>query len=390
MARKRRARGEGDIYPRHRADGSIQRYEATIELERGTNGKRQRRIILGKTRKEVAEKILALKLAQTQGVDLALEMQTTTVSVFLDKWVEEIVKVSRTMGTHKNYSDAVRLYIKPAIGKIQLAKLKPEHVQTMLNAMFARGLSARTCQLTRAILRKALNQAMHWGHLQRNVATMVEVPRGDKFRATPLNQAEALVLLQAVKGHRLEALYRLELSLGLRKGEVLALKWEDIDFEQRTIRVRASLQTYHGKLHRLEPKTESSVATLPLPDVLAKMLLAHKERQDKERHQPEWQEHDYVFASEVGTPLWPRNVNLSFKRLLKRAKLSTVVRFHDLRHSCATLLIAQGVHISVVKEVLRHSQLSVTADLYGHVLPPTTRKAVDDLDAAFGSGEEHV
>lgn len=388
MGRKRRSSGEGAIYPRYREDGTVLRYEAAIDLERGADGKRKRRTVTGKTRKEVADKILALKLSQARGVDLALEMKTTTLGDFLDMWIEEVIKPSKRLGTYRNYSNMVRLYIKPALGQHQLSKLKAPQVQTMLNELHKKGLSARTVQLTRAVLRKALNQAIQWNYLERNVATLVVVPRREKYKSAPFTHEEALVFLKAVKGHRQEALYRLELSLGLRMGEALALKWDDIDFERRTIRIAASLQVDKGKLHRLEPKTDSSVATLPLPEVLAQMLLAHKERQDKERKQSFWQENGYVFCSDVGTPLWPRNVSTSFKRLLKRAGLSTDMRFHDLRHSCATLLLAQDVPITTVKEVLRHSQLAVTADLYAHVLPPTTRSAVDVLDAAFAEVED--
>lgn len=378
---KRRGKGEGSIF-RRKQDGL---WASTVNLaHRG--GRRRRRTVYGRTRQEVIQKLKELHHAQLSGVNLAPDK--ITVEVFLAQWLEQTVKVSKTLGTHSNYSNMARLYINPAIGQVQLASLESVQVQAMLNEMREAGLSARTCELTRAVLRRALNHAIKRGMVHRNVATLVELPRKEKFKAMPLGHEEALVLLRALKGHRNEALYRLELSLGLRKGEALALLWENIDFERKTIRIEASIQEYDGVLHRVAPKTESSIATLPLPDVLAQALLQHRERQDRERTRKSWQEHGLVFPSTRGNPMRPSNVSLSFKRILKRAGLPEKTRFHDLRHSCATLLIAQGVHISVVKEVLRHSQLSVTSDLYGHVLPPTMRSAIDGLDTALGSLEE--
>jgi hypothetical protein len=191
------------------------------------------------------------------------------------------------------------------------------------------------------------------------------------FSTTPLDEAQARRLLEAVRGHRFEVLYRLALSLGLRRGEVCGLRWEDVDFEIATIRITGSIQRYGGKLHRDAPKTNASLRSVALPPVLFKMLKEHKGRQDEERAAltDEWKESGLVFTTHKGTALEPHNVVRHFKTVLKKAELPDTIRFHDLRHSCATLLIAQGVHPRVVMEILGHSQISTTMNTYGHVLP---------------------
>lgn len=376
---KRRGHGEGAIYQRE-SDGL---WCTSIDLG-FVNGKRKRKVIYGKTRREVAEKLKALQREQLQGVNLAAE--PLTVGAFLDRWLAEVVVVRNRPRTHASYSDTVRLYIKPHLGTTLLTKLAPEQVQGMLNALNAQGLSPRTVTYTRAVLRKALNQALRWGHVPRNVATLVDVPAARRKAIVPLTQAQARALLKAVTGHRLEALYRLTLSLGLRRGEALGLRWQDVDLERKTLRVVMALQRFKGKLVLDAPKTRSSARQLPLPDVLVSVLRAHRATQEVERVEAgdEWQEHGLVFPSRTGSPTEPRNLVRHFKGALRAAGLPESTRFHDLRHSCASFLIAQGVHPRVVMEILGHSQIGITMDTYGHVLPETQRDAVDGITELLG------
>ena len=383
MAPRRRGHGEGAIY--QRADG---RWCASVDLGI-IQGKRRRKVIYGKSRKEVADKLKALHRDQVAGINIAPEQQT--VQQFLEQWLEQSIKLQRRPKTYHSYAQIVRLYLIPHLGQRQLSKLTPEHVQAMQNALLASGgvdqcgLAPRTVQYVRAVLRKALNQALKWGYVARNAAELVDSPRVEKYKIAPLSQAQAQRLLDAVQGHRLEALYRLTLSLGLREGEVLGLSWDDIDFDQQTLRITGALQRRDGRFQRVEPKTASSVRTLPLPVTLLRMLQAHRIAQHEERalRGEAWKDHGLVFPSNVGTPISPRNLVRHFKTVLKRAGLPETTRFHDLRHSCATLLIAQGVHPRVVMEILGHSQISVTMNTYGHVLPETQREAADKIDALF-------
>lgn len=385
---KRRGHGEGTIYQRE-SDG---KWCANVDLG-WHNGRRRRKVVYGKTRKEVADKLKALHRDMAAGINVAPERQT--VKEFLENWLAQSIKPYRRVKTYHSYEQLIRLYLVPRLGHHQLSKLAPEHVQAMLSSLLERDdagkqLSPRTVQYIRAVLRQALNQAVRWGSVNRNVADLVDAPRVEKFKIAPLSPQQAQQLLDAAAGHRLELLYRLTLSLGLRRGEVLALRWEDVDFGEGTIRISGSIQELGGRIHRVAPKTESSVRTLPLTPSLAQALQAHQKALDEERASigSEWQEHGLVFPSQVGTPISPRNLQRHFKLLLAAAKLPATIRFHDLRHSCATLLIAQGVHPRVVMEILGHSQISVTMNTYAHVLPETQREAAAKLEALLAGQQK--
>jgi integrase len=378
MPKRRRGHGEGAIYQRE-SDGL---WCTSVDLGI-INGKRKRKVIYGKTRKEVVEKLKALHRDQAAGINLSSE--EITVKAFLEHWLEHSVKRRNRQRTYDKYKADVTRHIIPAIGSILLTKLTPDHVQAMLNSLSDQGRSPRTVSNVRAALRKALNQAMRRGHVVRNVATLVDAPRSSTFTITPLDLAQARKLLDAVAGHRLEALYRVALSLGMRRGEVCGLRWKDVNFIAATLSVKGSLQRFGGKLQWTALKTAASVRTLALPPVLLDALKRHQARQAQERADAEdWVDSGYVFVSTRGTPLEPHNVVRHFKSVLRRTGLPETVRFHDLRHSCATLLIAQGVHLSVIKDILGHTQISTTANVYGHVLPDIQRDAASRLDDLLG------
>ncbi|GAB4426144.1 MAG: site-specific integrase [Chloroflexi bacterium OHK40] len=377
MSKRRRGAGEGSIY--QRADGS---WCAIIDLGM-VNGKRKRKFIYGSSRKEVAEKLKQLLHQQQQGVNV--DPERLTVGEFLDRWLDEVIKPHRRARTYRSYADTIRLHLKPRLGHHQLTKLTAAHVQSMINSLAAAS-GARTTQYARAVLQRALNRAVKWELVTRNVVLATDPPTSRARVITPLSEAEARRLLVAVAGHRLEALYRIALSLGLRRGEVLGLLWADIDFNKKTLRVSGALQRVQGKLERSEPKTRAGARTLLLPDVLVELLAEHQRRQAEERAVwgAAWKEHDLVFPAERGTPMEPSNLHRHFKLALKRAGLPLTTRFHDLRHSCATFLIAQGVHPRVVMEILGHSQISLTMNTYGHVLPETQRDATTKVADLFG------
>ncbi|KPV53876.1 hypothetical protein SE17_07055, partial [Kouleothrix aurantiaca] len=257
---KRRGQGEGSIH--RRTDGT---WCAVVDLG-WVNGKRKRKYLYGQTRKEVADKLKAAHHEQAGGADIAPERQT--VAAFLETWLEQTVKVRNRAGTYESYAQIVRSHITPAIGHHQLTKLLPEHIQVMLNRLTDAGLAPRTVRNVRAVLRDALNQALKRRRIAFNAAALVEIPRAEKPVIAPLTSEQSRALLAAVRGEPLEALYRIALSLGLRRGEVLALRWEDIDFEQRQLRVSGSVRRSGGVLMRRAPKTQSSIRTLPLPTIL--------------------------------------------------------------------------------------------------------------------------
>jgi len=368
----KRANGEGSIYKR--ADG---RWCASITLSNG-----RRKHFLGKTREEVSKKLTAALKARDDGLPVVSGRQT--VSQFLNRWLTDKVKPSTRESTVRGYESKIRMHFVPALGNVTLTKLTPQRLQSFLNEKLNSGLSPRTVHHLRAILRAALVDAVKWGLVARNVADLVDPPRVPHEEVRALAPAEAQALLVAVKGDRLEALYSVALALGLRQGEALGLRWEDIDFDAGTLRVRRSLQRISGAFQFVEPKTARSHRTLALPNVAAIALREHRTRQLKERLAagPMWEDHCLVFARVNGSPLYGSNVTREFQRMLERAGLRRM-RFHDMRHACASLLIAQGVHPRIVMETLGHSQIGITMNLYGHVLPEVQRQAATQMDVVL-------
>jgi integrase len=269
----------------------------------------------------------------------------------------------------------------PNLDRVPLEKLSPEHVQALLRAKTDEGLAPRTVHHLRALLRIALNRAMRWGLVVRNVAALADSPRIERFDVRMLAPAEAKQLLAAAEDDRLSALYSVALALGLRQGEALGLSWEDVDFEYRRLFVRHGLQRVDGELRLVEPKTRQSRRTVAMPTVVIDALLHHKAGQSQERllAGTRWRETGLVFTSTIGTPIEVGNLRRSFRRLLDKACLPRM-RFHDLRHSCASLLLVQGVSARVVMETLGHANISITMDTYTHVMPELQRQAADAMD----------
>jgi integrase len=309
-----------------------------------------------------------------------------TLGQFLLRWLQDSVKPTVRPRTYSSYSQLLLDHVIPALGQVPLGKLGPQHVQGFLNQKLRQGrLSGRTIQYLHAVLRAALNQALRWRLVQVNVATLVDPPRAERHEVHPLTPREARTLLDAAQGDRLAALYALALAVGLRQGEALGLHWEDVDLEAGNLRVRVALQRQDGRgLQSVEPKTARSRRGIVLPPYVVESLRAHRSRQVQERllAGSRWQETGLVFTTAIGTPLDGGSVTHRFQRMLERAGLPRL-RFHDLRHACASLLLAQGVHPRVVMEILGHSQISLTMNTYSHVIPALQREAADRMDAVL-------
>lgn len=368
----RRGHNEGSI--KQRADGL---WEARVSLPVG-----KRKSLYGKTRRVAQDKLRAALRDLDAGLDLGTCRQT--VAAFLDRWLEDVVRPAKAPKTAATYADIVRLHLKPGLGRHELAKLTPQHVAALLKAKTDAGLSPRMVHHVRAVLRCALNQALRWGLVGRNVAALVEPPRQVRSEVQPLTPAEARDLLAAVEGDRMAVLFRVALTLGLRQGEVLGLRWEDIDLDRRALKVRRALQRIDGKLTLKEPKTEKSRRTLTLPPSLVAALRAHKVRQLEERllAGDRWQDHGLAFPSTIGTPTDARNVIRSWHRVQAANGLPRR-SFHSTRHAAASLMLAEGVPVKVVQEVLGHSLLSTTADIYGHLFPEAFEQAADAMERAL-------
>lgn len=364
----RRAKGEGSIF--RRKDG---RWVGRTQNDAGA-----RFFVYCKTQREVREQLTVIKRDLQQGIPPITGRMT--LARYLESWLVESVQSTVRESTFVSYRSIVRNHLVTQLGKVQLAKLTPQMVERFLNERLATGLSPRRVQYLHAVLRIALNRAMKAGYVGRNVAMLVDPPRVPHNEITPLTPSQARTLLEAAKGDRMEALYSVALGLGLRQGEALGLRWEDVDFESGLIHVRFELQRIDRQNRLVELKTRRSHRTLAIPPYIAEQLREHAARQREERIAlgPEWRKSNFVFTSGTGRPLLGTNVTRAFQRLLKRAGLPKR-RFYDLRHSCATLLLVQGVPARVVMEILGHSQIGLTMNTYTHVVPELSRAAANGM-----------
>lgn len=284
--------------------------------------------------------------------------------------------------TYAGYKVNVEKHLIPTIGRIPLDQLTPLNVQEMMNRHLAAGLSAKSVAYVHQVLRTALGLAVRWDMVSRNVARLVDRPRVERKQISPLTPDEARKFLRGIRGHRLEALFSVALALGLRQGEALGLRWDDIDFKAGTLRVSHQLQRIDGTLTLVPPKTDKSRRTLVMPSMIGEQLREHERRQVAERLWAGsiWQENGLVFANRVGRPTQARRVIEQFHQALAQSGLRRV-RFHDLRHSCATLLLVQGVSPRVVMEILGHSEIALTMNAYSHVVPELQREAAQRMQA---------
>jgi integrase len=309
--------------------------------------------------------------------------KSPTVAAFLETWLKNSAKPNIRPMTFRGYEQIVRVHLIPALGTVRLDKLAPLTVQNFQNRMIASGRAPATVRYARAVLRVALRQAVRWGLIARNPVDLVDGPRVARFKIQPLNLEQAQCLLTVVRGDRNEALYTVALTLGLRQGEALGLRWQDIDLVRGRLHVEHQLQRVDHRLSLMPCKTDRSRRELALPAFTLAALSAHRESQTRMLGALAGPT-SYVFTSRTGTPLEARNVVRLWKAVLDKAGLPTTMRFHDLRHSAATLLIAQGVHPRTVMEILGHSQIATTMNTYAQVLPETMSDAAERMDAIFG------
>ena len=339
----------------------------------------RRKYLYGLSEEEVRRKLSGTLRAVDAGQ--VTDSRGQTVGEFLDRWLTDVVKPNVRPWTYSGYEVHVRLHLKPALGRIPLEKLTPLQVQQMVSTEIRQGLKPKTIRYIRGTLRSALNHAVKWDLVARNVAALVETPRVEQFEINPLTPDEARSFLASVKGDRHEALYSVALAMGLRQGEALGLRWQDIDLKMGYLRVNKQLQRFDGEFELVEPKTRRSKRSLAMPKSIADQLVAHRLRQLKEKADADgrWHDSDLVFTTSTGRPLDGTVVTHQFHRLLTRAGLAQR-RFHDLRHSCATLLLVQGVSPRVVMDVLGHSQIGLTMNTYGHVIPEMRKEAAERME----------
>ena len=375
---KRRGNNEGSIY--RRKDGYwVGQYGVRTAVGIKT------RYVYGKRRKDVREK-LARAIADRDG-GLVYDAGNLTVGEYLGRWLEDSVRGSVKAVTFESYERLVRMHIAPALGQLKLKALTPAHVQGFYRSKLDAGLSARTVQYLHAVLHRALKQALRWNLVPRNACEAVDPPRPSRGEIRPLSPAQARALLRAASGDRLEALYVLAVHCGMRQGELLGLRWDDVDLDAGMLQVRRTLTgSQGGRPVFTGPKTAKSRRAIKLNAATAEALKRHRQRQLEGRiaHAGLWQDHGLVFATGVGTPLNRHNLSRrSFGALLEQAELPKI-RFHDLRHKCATILFSRSQHPKLVQELLGHATVAITLDTYSHVLPGMGDGLADAMGQALG------
>jgi integrase len=369
----RRARGEGAII--ETADGRL-RGKLVIPYP---DGRQVTRWVSGRSRAEVSRKLEAAKDDVKAGL-----LATASTADYLAGWSAAVAPSVRP-STSREYARHVRQYWTPAIGDVPLSALTAAHVERVMAAMTARGLSPRTVRYARTTLRRALGDAIRDGLLVRNAAALSRPPRQERPELRPLTRTEARTLLEATAEDRFGPLYALLVGTGLRIGEAVALSWTDVDDHELT--VRRSVHRAEGKGYIFgEPKTRQSRRTVTLPAIARRALETQRTRQDAARaalRPGEWQDtRGLIFTDPIGRPLSPLLVSADFREAADR--LGLPVRLHDLRHTFATLALTAGVPLKTVSSALGHSSIAITADVYAHVTPELRDEAAAALDRAFG------
>lgn len=379
--RKKAANGEGSIYAR--PDG---RYDCKLPVWTPTGTKNLRTTKRDKTE---ARRWLTKKRAQRdEGTLLAFEARTLSVGAYLDRWLTTI-EGSVSRHTYRDYRDKVELHLKPALGRIRLQDLTALHLSTLYQAK-RKTHSVRTIQYIHTTIRKALEQAEAWDLVRKNVARFAKPPKTEHTERRYFTPDEARRFLAAVQGHKDEALYLLAVTTGMRRGELLGLKWSDIDLEARTLRVERSLDTQYGPAKENAPKRAASKRPISLFPEIIQSLQRHKQRQrlNKLRYGPKWQERGYVFTTRYGTPQRGSSVlSRGLKPLLAKADLPPLT-FHELRHSCATFFALLGVNPKTAMSMLGHSNIQTTLQHYTHVLDEMETEAGDKLRELLFEKEE--
>jgi integrase len=370
-----------------------------------TTGQRKRKVVYGDSFDKVRIKLDKLKGNSANGVFVA--DHSTTVAEYLDYWLREVVSHKRAT-TGRGYESAVRLHIVPVLGNKRLDKLTGADVRHLIAVCRQKCLccvnrydryrppeqqccsagkccqrtpSTRQIQYIHAVLRNALSNAERDEIITRNVAKLVQIPAPRYKIGKGLPVSDVKCILAEAQRTRLYALYVLAATLGFRRGELLGLRWTDLDLDLGTVASAKTVQRVSGRLLMDDTKTEDSDNTIPLPKITRRVLIEHRNRQAAERaHAGElWTDHDLVFATVVGTPIEPRNLNRQFDGIRTRAGYPQV-RLHDFRHTVVSLLLQLKTPPHVVQRIARHADLDVTLGIYAHTDLDAMRAALDSIE----------
>jgi integrase len=361
---ERRSNGEGTKIKKHSRGG----FYKAITMPDG-----KRKFVYGKSKSLVAEKEKEARREFDEGVT----QKSITLGDFLKRWLDECVKDSVSQKTWERYEQICRIHLIPEIGHVKVKDLKPLQVQGLYRRKLDSGLSPRTVQYVHVTLHKALKQAMRWGHVGRNVTKSVDSPRPEKKEINPLTPEQVGILLSGLETERDRALYTLAVSTGARQSELLGLMWKDLDLYRGAVSIRRALSKTREGYVFVSPKSAKGKRSVGLIPRAIEALESY--RDGNEGLGPE----DLVFPNHNGSPLASYTVSNSFTRICKRLGLPETTRFHDLRHTAATIWLLKGIHPKIVQEALGHSTITITLDTYSHVLPSMQDRAVEAMGEAL-------
>lgn len=327
------------------------------------------------------------KLIQSVKSGMEFDAARLTMADYLDRWLATSAKNLRPK-SRERYEELIRLHIVPIIGNVKLEKLRPLHLERVYEEVLSKGRSAQTALHVHRLLFNALRRAVAWQLLERNVAEAVTAPRPEKRDIAPLTKRDAIRLLEAVRDSDLEVPTVLALGTGMRLGEVLGLRWQDVDLETGHARIVQTMQQTKEGPKTAPPKTQRSRRIVLLPSFVVQSLKRHRAAQAERRLAcgAQWKDRNLVIDRGDGSPMMTRVISRRFSEVARKAGLE--LTFHGLRHGHASMMLAAGVNLKVVSERLGHSTIGITADLYTHVAEEVHRKAADSLDAWMNfSGE---
>ena len=369
-----RMNGEGSLY--QRTNG---RWVGAVTLGYDTNGRPVRKTVTAKTKTEARQKLKDLQGKLDDG--FTPPTREETLAQLFERWDRDVLSTQVQSDARDNYMTVARCHIIPTLGKKKVSALTVADVQHLTASKLRGGpdgvprpLSVSTVRRIRSVLAQALDVCLVEGSLLRNVAKLTKAPKAGQAEGRTLTPAEAKRLLKALGDHRLGLLFIVMLATGLRRGEALGLQWEDVDFRKHTIGVHRQLRRIEGHLVTRAVKGGKSGRTVYLPDQVVRLLKEHRVAQTAHLKALGMEGAGFIFTTQLGTPLDPRNVHRDFQTVCTKAKLGRW-HPHELRHSAASLMLAQGVPLQVVSEVLGHSSIRMTADVYGHILQPQRREA---------------
>lgn len=366
--------------------------ERDIDSETGERD-RIYKTIKGGTKKQ-AEKEMNKILYEINN-NVYVEANTKTFGAFLEEWLDTYIKPNKSPTTYAGYEKQVKNYIIPALGNKKLQHLKTLDIQKFYNSLLEKSplsgkpMKPKTVQNIHMNVRAALSQALKLDLIKKNPAENVTLPKVKKYKAEIYDQEEVELLIKKVKDTDLEVPICLEVALGLRRGELLALKWQDIDFDNCKVKIRNNLVQVGNEIIIKEPKTESSIREIELPTTIIQLLKKERKKyiEKKMRLGKEFNDNDLIICKKNGDPFKPHSFTNKFRRFIARNNLKTI-RLHDLRHTNATLMLKYGINPKVAQQRLGHSSISTTMDVYSHVITEVEKEAAAKLDSGIFSNEK--